>query len=138
MPSATAGLAPMPTVPDSGRPRSAVQRTAPVFASRAKKLSPSVRLLHANTRPPATAGVHEGGSGPIPRWACQCGTSPVTAATLNVSTGLRLDRDGSCPYIGHSLTAGAEGVGASAGVEDVLQPAPSPARTQRSDGRMRA
>jgi hypothetical protein len=41
--------------------------------------------------------------------------------------------------MGHSLTAAADGIGeGSAGVEDVLQAAPKPGNTQRTDRRIRA
>src|SRR2546425_82160 len=104
----------MPTPPSPRRPRSALQICRPEEASKAKKLSPSSTLLPANTRPPATAGVPEGGSGPWPTKACHRGASCATMAALRtVSPGFTPVRDGFCPYIGHSL--GGSGVGLDEG-----------------------
>src|SRR6266487_1745006 len=111
----------MPTPPSiRGRPRSALHTGRPVEASKAKKLSPSSTLLPTKTRPPATAGVPEGGSGPRPTKACQRGASRATISVLRAaSPAFTLVREGSCPYIGHSL--GGLGVGLDEGGGSVAE-----------------
>ncbi len=131
----------MPTESSVGQwPTSAVQSVRPEAASKAKKLSPSVTLLPTNTRPAATAGEPDGGSGPCPMKACHRGTRRAReAATIAVSPAFRPVRAAFCPYIGHSLGTELAGVAELVAGVGVWAAAPQPtAISPRSASPVRA